>query len=245
MPAKRGMAAALAKKRERELAASRGQEIAANDFATLEEQLEEFRDKLGAFSTQYQEKIRKDPVFRKQFTEMCASLGVDPLSSSKNMWSSMSGVGDFYYELAVQAIEICIATRKRNGGLLEINELFRLLVKSRGKHKDKISLDDLKQSLKNLKVLGSGFQMVTAGRRTFVQSVPSEMGPDPERVLDLAEQQGGVITAETLCATERWSVDRAEGVLKKLLHSSQAWLDKGSNGEEAYWFPALLNKPVN
>lgn len=242
MPPKRGMAAALAKKRERELAASRGHEIAANDFATLEKQLEDFRDKLGAFSTQYQDKIRKDPVFRKQFTEMCASLGVDPLSSSKNMWASMSGVGDFYYELAVQAIEICIATRKRNGGLLEINELYRLLVKSRGKYKDKISLDDLKQSLKNLKVLGSGFQMVSAGRRTFVQSVPSDMGPDPERVLDLAEQQGGVITAKVLHVTEGWTYDRAETVLTKLLHSSQAWLDVDKNGEKAFWFPALINK---
>lgn len=242
MPRPRGMAAALAKKRERELAASRGNEIAANDFAMLEKQMGDFRDKLGEFSSQYQDKIRKDPVFRKQFTEMCASLGVDPLSSSKNMWSSMSGVGDFYYELAVQAIEICIATRSKNGGLLEINELFRLLVNSRGKYKEKISLDDLKQSLKNLKVLGSGFQQIKAGRRIFVQSVPSDMGPDPETVLDLAEQQGGVITPEGLHATLDWSASRTDTVLTQLLHSSQAWLDIDGQGRKAYWFPALLHK---
>ena len=33
---------------------------------------------------------------------MCASIGVDPLASSKGFWSEMLGVGDFYYELGVQ-----------------------------------------------------------------------------------------------------------------------------------------------
>jgi ESCRT-II complex subunit VPS22 len=36
------------------------------------------------------------------FQEMCASIGVDPLASSKGFWSEMLGFGDFYYELAVQ-----------------------------------------------------------------------------------------------------------------------------------------------
>ena len=35
----------------------------------------------------------------------------------------MLGVGDFYYELGVQAVEICIATRPLNGGIIALSEL--------------------------------------------------------------------------------------------------------------------------
>ena len=37
---------------------------------------------------------------------MCASIGVDPLASGKGFWSEMLGVGDFYYELGVQIVEV-------------------------------------------------------------------------------------------------------------------------------------------
>jgi len=50
-------------------------------------------------------------------------MQVDPLASGKGFWSEMLGVGDFYYELGVQAVEICIATRSQNGGIMTLNEL--------------------------------------------------------------------------------------------------------------------------
>jgi ESCRT-II complex subunit VPS22 len=37
---------------------------------------------------------------------MCASIGVDPLASGKGFWSNMLDIGDFYYELAVQIVEV-------------------------------------------------------------------------------------------------------------------------------------------
>jgi hypothetical protein len=39
---------------------------------------------------------------------MCASIGVDPLASGKGFWSNMLDIGDFYYELAVQIVEVKI-----------------------------------------------------------------------------------------------------------------------------------------
>ena len=36
----------------------------------------------------------------------------------------MLGVGDFYYELGVQIIEVCLATSHRNGGKQHWNYLF-------------------------------------------------------------------------------------------------------------------------
>ena len=38
------------------------------------------------------------------------------ISASKGFWAEMLGVGDFYYELGIQIVEVCMATSKRNGG---------------------------------------------------------------------------------------------------------------------------------
>lgn len=45
---------------------------------------------------------------------------MDPLASNKGFWAEVLGVGDFYYELAVQIVEICLATRDINGGLMAL-----------------------------------------------------------------------------------------------------------------------------
>ena len=37
----------------------------------------------------------------------------------------MLGVGDFYYELGVQVIEVCLATSHRNGGMYAMGWYFR------------------------------------------------------------------------------------------------------------------------
>ena len=37
---------------------------------------------------------------------MCSKIGVDPLASSKGFWAQLLGVGDFYYELGVQIVEV-------------------------------------------------------------------------------------------------------------------------------------------
>lgn len=54
---------------------------------------------------------------------MCANIGVDPLASNKGMWAQLLGLGDFYYELGVQVIEACLATRQHNGGMIELHKL--------------------------------------------------------------------------------------------------------------------------
>lgn len=51
---------------------------------------------------------------------MCASIGVDPLSSGKGFWSVL-GIGDFYYELAVQIVEVCLGNQLINDELSCLN----------------------------------------------------------------------------------------------------------------------------
>jgi hypothetical protein len=40
----------------------------------------------------------------------------------------MLGLGDFYYELGVQVVEVCLATREDNGGLIGLQELHQAVV---------------------------------------------------------------------------------------------------------------------
>ena len=48
-------------------------------------------------------------------------------------------MGDFYYELAIQIIDLCLSKRDRNGGLVELGELKRNLEKIRGSGGQEIS----------------------------------------------------------------------------------------------------------
>lgn len=236
-----GLAEIKRRQAAKKLAATKGQAIEASDFAHLEKQMKDLSNKLSQFSKNHQEKIKKDPEFRAQFTQMCASLGVDPLASSKTVWASMSGVGDFYYELAVQSIEICMASRHENGGLIELDILFKKLVKSRGQYKEKITKEDLIQALKNLQILGSGFQLIKTNKTYLVQSIPSDMSDDPMKCIQLAENNGGSLSVHLLMQDSSWDRRRAETVLTNLLHSSQAWLDISPDGEKLYWFPSVYS----
>lgn len=43
--------------------------------------------------------------------------------SHPGFWCEMLGVGDFYYELGVQIVELCVATSHRNGGVISLEEI--------------------------------------------------------------------------------------------------------------------------
>lgn len=88
-----------------------GDQLAESQLSHVSAQLELFRTNLEQFAVKYKQNIKKDPEFRRKFQTMCAKIGVDPLASKKGFWSELLDVGDFYYELAVQIIEVGIITR--------------------------------------------------------------------------------------------------------------------------------------
>ena len=71
---------------------------------------------------------------------MCQKIGVDPLASKRGFWAQLLGVGDFYYELGVQIVEVCLRTRSSNGGLIDIDELKQKLIKLRGPKAQEVSV---------------------------------------------------------------------------------------------------------
>jgi ESCRT-II complex subunit VPS22 len=51
--------------------------------------MDTFKKNLEEFAFKHKDEIKKNGQFRKQFCDMCANIGVDPLASSKGFWSEM------------------------------------------------------------------------------------------------------------------------------------------------------------
>jgi len=235
----------------------KGNEIQEANVQEMSKQMDKFRDNLEEFARNHKDDIKKDPAFRKHFQEMCASIGVDPLASSKGFWAEMLGFGDFYYELGVQIIEVCMATSHKTGGLMELEELRKRLAKSRsrGARKNKsadgqteISQDDVLRAIKKLKVLGNGFSVIHLGSgRYLVQSVPGELSMDQTAILQLAENNGGCVSVSALCQDLGWERERSVRTLEKMTADEFAWLDsKDANGEgeDMFWIPSIFTSVV-
>ncbi|GIY04472.1 vacuolar-sorting protein SNF8 [Caerostris darwini] len=220
----------------------KGSEIADDQLQQMTKQMETFRSNLQEFAGKYKNKIKKNSQFRQQFQEMCAATGVDPLASSKGFWADMLGVGDFYYELGVQIIEVCLATRHRNGGLMTLDELRKLLIKSRNitaKQED-IGYDDLLRAIDKLKALGEGFRTIACGstKDFIVQSVPAELNVDHTKVIQRANT-AGFITVTILVEEFNWEKMRAEKAIFDLIREGLVWIDEQFESEPSYWFPGL------
>uniref|UniRef100_A0A7N0UV50 Vacuolar protein sorting-associated protein n=1 Tax=Kalanchoe fedtschenkoi TaxID=63787 RepID=A0A7N0UV50_KALFE len=186
-----------------------------------------------------QNDIRKNPAFRSQFHEMCAKVGVDPLASNKGFWAELLGIGDFYYELGVQIVDICLATRPHNGGLISLQELCRLLCQRRKSAREAVSEDDCLRAISKLKVLGSGFEVISVGKRKLVRSVPTELNKDHNEILELAQAQG-FVTVEEVEKRLSWPSGRVVDALDTLLDEGLAMIDKGHrDGIPRYWFPCV------
>merc|ERR1712012_288933 len=225
-----------------------GDELAENQLAELSSQLSSFQGNLETFAREHKQEIRKDPEFRRHFQEMCSSIGVDPLASGKGFWSNMLDIGDFYYELGVQIVEVCMASAHKTGGLMELGELRQKLVRARGKsqHHQDITLDDLLRATKKLKVLGTGFTVIPLkSGRYLVQSVPGEMSLDQLNVLEQAEKSRGLVTEEVLSQNLKWEKQRSALILDHMVGSGQLWVDsQGSHGYKEYWAPSIFTSTL-
>ncbi|CAB4034741.1 Hypothetical predicted protein [Paramuricea clavata] len=131
-----------------------------------------------------------------------------------------------------------MATRTRNGGLLALDELHRLL-KGGGKSRQDVTEDDLARAIKKLHTLGSGFQIIPVGEKRIVQSVPGELNMDHTTVLQLA-QATSYISLSAITSQLGWEVKRAEHVLGHMVQEGMIWIDEQDPKERLYWFPGLF-----
>lgn len=240
------MGAIQKQKLEQEKYKDKGNEIQENELEQMTKQLDIFRINLEEFAGKYKNEIRKNALFRRQFQEMCASIGVDPLASGKGFWSVL-GIGDFYYELGVQIVEVCLATNDKNGGLISLDELRTRLIKARGQGKQhqEISVDDLLCAAKKLRIFGNGFSVVPIGKGNYmVQSVPGELSMDHTAVLQVANSSQACVSVSQLCERLLWKDDRARKSLEHMVKEGLAWVDLQDSKEIVYWFPSLFSACV-
>lgn len=209
----------------------------------LHSQLNQFRAALSNFATNHRESIRSDPAFRHAFQQMCSSIGVDPLAGPRKggWWAEMLGLGDWQYELGVQIVDICVSTRDRNGGLIEMAELVRLLGKLRGVG-EAITEDDVVRSIKTLEPLGAGYEVLEFGGRKMVRSVVKQLDEDQSVALALAQEEGGRIVEDMLVEKRGWTRARARAALDNmLLRDGLCWLDdQDERCGRAYWIMSAL-----
>ncbi|POO00387.1 ESCRT-2 complex, Snf [Trema orientale] len=216
-----------------------GENVAKIRTDLMKEQLATFRSQLEDFARKHKNDIRKNPAFRAQFHEMCTKVGVDPLASNKGFWAELLGIGDFYYELGVQIVQICLATRPHNGGLISLPELCNLIRQKRKSDREAVSEDDCLRAISKLKVLGSGFEVISVGKKKLVRSVPTELNKDHNEILELAQAQG-FVTIDEVERRLSWTPGRAIDALDTLLDEGLAMIDDGhKDGKRRYWFPCV------
>ncbi|GBG78819.1 hypothetical protein CBR_g28043 [Chara braunii] len=219
-----------------------GKNVARFKMDQMREQLATFRSNLEDFARKHINDIRRNPTFRAQFHEMCANCGVDPLASNKGFWAELLGIGDFYYELGVQIVDICLATRVHNGGLIDLNELQSLLASKNRASRESVSEDDCLRAIGKLKVLGNGFEVLSVGRRKLVRSVPTELSTDHNAILELALERG-YVTSPGVVARLGWKGDRVAEAFRTLLQDGLAMVDDGAaDGIQRLWIPCAEGK---
>ncbi|XP_055906762.1 vacuolar-sorting protein SNF8 [Eupeodes corollae] len=237
-----GLGAIQQQQYEAEKYKDKGNVMQESQMEQMTKQLEVFRVKLEEFAMSHKNEIRKNAQFRRQFQEMCAAIGVDPLATGKGFWSVL-GMGDFYYELGVQVVEVCLALNEKTGGLMELGELRNRLVASRGKsaaHQE-ITQEDILMATKKLNIFGNGFTVYKVAKGKYmVQSIPAELSLDEAAILTAASSnEQGFVTISSLMKQQGWTEYRAKQGIEKTVSEGLCWID--DQGEEKmYWFPSLF-----
>lgn len=251
-------------------------QLSSQQLADLRSQLDTFASSLRSFASNHRKDILKDADFRGEFQRMCASIGVDPLGASagqkvgglKGMWNDLLGLGDYYYELGVQIVDVCISTRDLNGGIMDMDELIKRIQRLRhGSQRAEaepadISHDDIVRAIKTLEPLGCGYEVVNlstaslTGRAKLVRSLPGALSLDSTLVLSilasstcLRDPDSGYayLTEDELALPReklepikaRWTKQRARNVLQRMNEDEGTlWMDY-HQGEIRYYTLAV------
>ncbi|CAJ1439000.1 unnamed protein product [Effrenium voratum] len=229
--------AGLMKGREQQSALSAvGEQMEADKTQQATALLQSLQTALQSFAAKHRSRINSDPKFRQSFCEMCMAVGVDPLSSSKGLWDELLGVGQFYNDLSVQVLTLCLRTRDENGGLLDLGQCLAQLRKGATRE---VSQEDVERAVECLAQLGPGVSIRICGRRPLICSTVEELSSDTALVLDVAAKQRGKICAQDLTQLG-WSKERAEGALRTCVREGLCWVDTQDPDVPMWcWFPSI------
>lgn len=240
-----GISAVTKKTNERKQFEAIGKKMDETRISNVKETLNKFQIALAEFAEKHRDKINSDPEFRQQFHTMCKNVGVDPLASSKGFWADILGVGDFYFELGIIIIQICLQSRSINGGIISLNDLLERVRASRKNSKQLASLDDLKKAIEKLAVLGKGYQLLKfKDKEPYLLFVPIELNHDHESLMAVA-QSHGYVSYQLMLNESGWTKERFSLAINTLLVEGIVWLDDYEGSTILYYrypYRHLCNK---
>lgn len=241
----------------------------------LKRQIEHFSHSLRKFAVAHKQDIRKDPEFRHAFQRMCASLWVDPLAGHPktstsggalgkvaNLWSDLTGMGDWQYELGVQIVDYCISTRAQNGGIISMQDLIQGVVRVRqGCSQSTVDGDslvtpeDIEHSIHALKPLGCGYDIFSINGMKMIRTVPQGLSDDTLFVLGYLSLTGtackdvyGIpyVTPQALVehanshySDTTWTLPRTIKVLEDMvMNDGTLWVDLEPNSLSGQVIPS-------
>ncbi|RNF27031.1 ESCRT-II complex subunit VPS22 [Trypanosoma conorhini] len=154
-----------------------GAQITAERLGQIADQLEGFEEALRSLARKHRDEIREDPIIRARFRQMADSLGIDLISSKKNIFAGILGLGDFYYGLAGKVVESCMKERKFCGSYVPLNRIVHIMKRQYGSQGNDGSLcaiteADICMALDKLHVLGEGYNVVKLAGVSYIQTTP-------------------------------------------------------------------------
>jgi hypothetical protein len=149
-----------------------GAVISAERVSQIAEQLEGLERRLKEIAAKHRVEIKSDPLVRARFRQLADSLGVDFISSKKNVFGSSLGFGGYYFELATKVVEVCRQEKKYCGGLIPWANVMRGLRRTTVGATNNVTDNDVFLALDKLRVLGRGYDVVTAGSESYIQTAP-------------------------------------------------------------------------
>lgn len=67
-----------------------------------------------------------------------------------------------------------------------------------GKNRGDISASDILTSIKKIRVLGTGFQVIQTGPETYIQSIARELSVDQSGVIQAGEKHRGMVSIKLI-----------------------------------------------
>ncbi|ODV60438.1 ESCRT-II subunit protein SNF8 [Ascoidea rubescens DSM 1968] len=226
----------------------------------LSDQLKLFQENLINFAKKYNNEIKNNPDFSRNFYKLCLSIGVDPLAASisvktttttntnthqkKNLWSNLilnDNDEEFYNELSVKIIEICRQTSNLNGGLISIKNLLNYLNDPSNPNKiENLVENDIIISINKIKILNPNFKIINNGNENLISSLSIELNSDQNQILVICKIIK-FVTVRILMDNFKWSRLRSQQVLNSMVEKGFLWIDtQDDNDQTAYWDPSWI-----
>ncbi|EGV60365.1 ESCRT II complex subunit Dot2 [Yamadazyma tenuis] len=224
-----------------------GKQLSDIHSSQLSTQLSVFQSALINFANEHGEDIKQNLEFRSKFTELCSSVGLDPLELSIYTNSKDDKRNNnFYISLSVRIVEVCQETRDLNGGLISFKELLPQLQNNVNLH-SKITDTDVTKALEVLARLGNGYEVLTIHGKNWLKfslasTSSSGFTTDQRKVYEVCTFMGGQVSYRLLRDNYGWDKIRCKTVLDEMIMNGFLWVDnQGVNGELHFWEPSWIS----